>query len=96
MVKSKTDNWFVRPIHGKLKEILTTRIEEVKNGRLFDYSDIHNMGRAVKRYFKVIKLSEKKYNLRTFRKDFISRSQEAGISIWFVRPFMVSYIKSNS
>lgn len=78
---SKTDNWFVRPIHGKLKEILTTRIEEVKSGRLFNYSDIHNMSRAVKRYFKVIKLSEKKYNLRTFRKDFISRSQEAGISI---------------
>lgn len=78
---SKTNNWFVRPIHEKLKDILTFRIEEVGNGKLFDYSDIKNMGRAVRRYLSDINLSKKGYTIRTFRKDFISRSQEKGISI---------------
>ncbi len=78
---SKTDNWFVRPVHEKLKDILTTRISEVKSGRIFAYIEIHNMGRALKRYFEKLNLKEKGYTLRTFRKDFISRSQESGVSI---------------
>jgi integrase len=39
------------------------------------------MGKAFSRYIKKLNLKGKGYNLRTFRKDFISRSQDSGISI---------------
>lgn len=78
---SKTDNWFVRPIHEKLKDILTTRINEVKTGRIFNYADVKTMARAVRRYYAALKMTDKGYTVRTFRKDFISRSQESGVSI---------------
>jgi integrase/recombinase XerD len=78
---SKIDKWFVRPIHPKLHDILKERISAVKTGRLFEYSEVKNMGKAFYRYLDAIELSDKGYTLRTFRKDFISRSQEAGISI---------------
>jgi len=35
----------------------------------------------MERYFDKLGLKVKGYTLRTFRKDFISRSQEAGVSI---------------
>lgn len=78
---SKIGKWFVRPIHKSLKTILSLRMNEVKTDRIFAYNDVKNMGKAFKRYLASINLSEKSYNLRTFRKDFISRRQEAGISI---------------
>lgn len=78
---SKIDKWFVRPIHKALKEVLSLRIDEVKIGRIFEYDEVKNMGKAFSRYLEVINLSGKGYNLRTFRKDFISRCQESGISI---------------
>ncbi len=78
---SKTDNWFVRPIHENLKDVLTTRIDEVGTGRIFNYSDAKSMARAVRIYFSALELSDRGYTIRTFRKDFISRSQEAGVSI---------------
>lgn len=78
---SKIDKWFIRPIHPSLKEVLAARIAEVKTGRLFEYSEVKNIGKAFRRFMRDIKLSAKGYTLRTFRKDFISRSQEAGISI---------------
>jgi integrase/recombinase XerD len=78
---SKTNKWFIRPLHSSLKQILESRINEVNSGRLFNYTEVKNMGLAFRRYLKKIQLSGKGYNLRTFRKDFISRSQEAGISI---------------
>ncbi|HPN37288.1 MAG TPA: site-specific integrase [Melioribacteraceae bacterium] len=78
---SKTDNWFVRPIHEKLTDILTTRINEVKTGRIFNYSNSKAMERAVRRYYAALKMSDRGYTIRTFRKDFISRSQESGVSI---------------
>jgi integrase/recombinase XerD len=78
---SKTNNWFVRPIHNNIKAILAKRIEGKKSERLFDYSEIKNMGKAFQRYLADIGLDGKNYDLRTFRKDFISRSQEAGIPI---------------
>ncbi|MDP3150353.1 MAG: site-specific integrase [Ignavibacteria bacterium] len=78
---SKIDKWFIRPIHPSLKEILFSRKAEVKTGRLFDYSEVKNIGKAFRRFLEVLNLTAKGYNLRTFRKDFISRSQEAGISI---------------
>lgn len=39
------------------------------------------MGKAFQRYLSEIGLDGKNYDLRTFRKDFISRSQEAGVPI---------------
>lgn len=78
---SKTDNWFVRPIHKILFSILTKRISEKTVGKIFNYSNIKAMGKAVSRYFTELDLAGKNYTIRTFRKDFISRSQEAGISI---------------
>ena len=78
---SKIDKWFIRPIHTLLKEVLANRISEVKTGRLLDYGEVKNMGKAFNRYLEAINLSGKGYTLRTFRKDFISRCQEAGIDI---------------
>jgi len=78
---SKIDKWFIRPIHENLKEMLVDRIKEVGNGRLFEYDDVKTMGKAFNRYLEAINLSGKRYTLRTFRKDFISRCQEAGVSI---------------
>ena len=78
---SKTDNWFIRPIHNNVKAILAKRVKGKKSDRLFDYSEIKNMGRAFQRYLSDIGLDGKNYDLRTFRKDFISRSQEAGVPI---------------
>ena len=48
---------------------------------MFEYSQVKNMGKAFQRYLSDIGLGGKKYNLRTFRKDFISISQEAGVPI---------------
>lgn len=78
---SKTDNWFVRPIHEKLKKVLTVRLSEVNTGRIFNYSNLKAMEKAVRRYYKTLELTERGYTIRTFRKDFISRSQESGVSI---------------
>ena len=78
---SKTGNWYVRPIHDYVKSILEIRIKNKISGRLFDYSEVKNMGKAFRRYLEEIELDGKDYNLRTFRKDFISRSQEAGVPI---------------
>lgn len=78
---SKTDNWFVRPIHEKLKEVLTVRLAEVNKGRIFNYSNLKAMERAVRRYYKTLEMTDQGYTIRTFRKDFISRSQESGVSI---------------
>lgn len=78
---SKTGNWFNRPIHNKIKDVLTKRIEINKSEKLFDYSEVKNMGKAFQKYLAEIGLEGKNYNLRTFRKDFITRSQEAGVQI---------------
>ena len=71
----------MRPIHDNLKLILKKVIKSKKFGRLFDYSAVKNMGKAFQRYLSIIGLDGKGYDLRTFRKDFISRSQEAGVPI---------------
>jgi integrase len=60
---------------------LRRRIKEVKTGKLFEYSNVKNMGRAFSRYLVDIELDAKGYVLTTFRKDFISRSQEAGVPV---------------
>ncbi len=78
---SKVDRWYYRPIHPKVRAVLSERIKEVQVGRLFEYADVGNMSKAFRRYLKQLNLETKGYNLRTFRKDFISRCQEAGIPI---------------
>lgn len=78
---TKVDKWYYRPIHPNLKTILRQRIKEVKSGRLFDYAEVKNMGKAFSRYLEDIELDNKDYDLRTFRKDFISRCQEGGVAI---------------
>ncbi|HSP86812.1 MAG TPA: tyrosine-type recombinase/integrase [Ignavibacteriaceae bacterium] len=78
----KTGSWYVRPIHPKLKPILKIRLSEIDaEAKLFNYTEEKNMGKALSRYLEDIGLVGKNYNLRTFRKDFISRSQEAGVPI---------------
>ena len=79
---SKTGSWFVRPLHPALKPILKERCKKIGvSEKLFNYAEEKNMGKAFQRYLQKIGLGNKNYNLRTFRKDFISRSQEAGVPI---------------
>lgn len=78
---SKINKWFEQPIHDILLPVLKERIMEVKTGKLLNYAEEKNMGLAFRRYLKKIGLNGKGYNLRTFRKDYISRGQQAGIPI---------------
>ncbi len=77
----KVDRWYNRPLHSKLKTSLRQRIKKVNSGKLFEYSNVKNMGKAFSRYLEDIKLDSKGYVLTTFRKNFISRSQEKGIAL---------------
>ena len=77
----KTDQYFTVPIQEVLVPILQARINEVKEGRIFNYSSVGEMGKAFRRYLKVIGLDKKGYNLRTFRKTFTTNAFEKGISI---------------
>lgn len=56
---SKIDKWFIRPIHPVLQEVLAARIAEVKTGRLFEYSEVKNIGKAFNRFLKAVKLLER-------------------------------------
>ena len=60
------------PIHADLIPILEERINQVKTGGILNYKEIHNLGRAVERYLEKIKLHNKHYSTRTFRKTFIT------------------------
>jgi integrase len=58
--------------HKDLLPILKKRIKEIKEGRLLDYNNVENLGRAIKRYLiKDLKITEH-YTARTFRKTFIT------------------------
>lgn len=58
--------------HEKLVPVFKRRMKEVKEGLLLNYIRTENFGRAIKRYLEVLKLDDKKYSARTFRKTFIS------------------------
>jgi len=60
------------PFHLDLNDILTERIQEVKTGKLLDYSNVETLARAIKRYMKKIELDGLGYSARTFRKTFIT------------------------
>ena len=57
--------------HEDLVEIPKHRIEKVNDGKLFEYDNIENLGKACNRYFKQIGIAGKDYSARTFRKTFI-------------------------
>ena len=77
----KVDEHYVIPIHDDLIPVLKNRIDEVKEGRIIEYKSISEMGKAFRRYLKQIKLTGKKYNLRTFRKSFISFAYDSNIEL---------------
>jgi integrase len=80
----KTNEYFIIPIHESLLPILSNRINEIKSGRIFNYKNINHMGRAFRRYLKTLGLTNKNYNLRTFRKSFISMAYASGVDLTMV------------
>jgi integrase/recombinase XerD len=76
----KTDEHRVVPINQELIPLLKKRIDEVKIGRLLGYAQITNMGKAFQRFADDLKLNTD-YNLRTFRKTFISLAHGAGMEL---------------
>ena len=58
--------------HKKLVPVLKSRAREVNSGKLFNYSCVENLGRAITRYLDDLGLYTKENTARTFRKTFIS------------------------
>lgn len=63
------------PFHNDLVPILNSRIEKIKEGSLFGYSDYGYLGRSVTRFFQKIGLTGKNCSAKTFRKTFITLSR---------------------
>jgi len=79
----KSKEHFIVPIHDELIPILKSRCEEIVEGGLLNYKKISNIGKAFRRYIDEdkIKLTGKGYNLRTFRKTFISLAHDGGMDL---------------
>lgn len=77
----KSKEYFSVPIHKDLIPILKTRISQVEMGNLINYETINNIGKAFRRYLSQIKLKGKGYNLRTFRKTFITLAHSNGMDL---------------
>ena len=77
----KTKEYRMIPFHKDIKCILADRIKEVKAGFLFEYETVDNIGKAFRRYLDQLKLKGKNYNLRTFRKSFISYAYDNNIDL---------------
>ena len=58
--------------HEDLVPVLRDRINEISTEQLLDYYRVENLGRAISRYMITIKLDDKNYTARTFRKTFIT------------------------
>ena len=58
--------------HEDLLPMLTKIVEKKKIGKILEYNNIENLGRAVHRYLDVLKIASKGYSSRTFRKTFIT------------------------
>lgn len=80
----KTKNYFVVPIHPELIPTLKSRCDQIKDGRLLNYCGAKEMGKALRRYLEKIDLDGKSYNLRTFRKTFISLAYDSDIDLAIV------------
>jgi integrase len=77
----KLSKWCKAYLHNDLKEIILERINEVKSGLLFEYTDYKNIGKAFRRYLEELNLNEKGYNLRTFRKHFATAAWEYDVNV---------------
>lgn len=58
--------------HEDLLPVFSAIIEKQKTGKILDYNNIENLGRAAHRYFVVLGIGSKGYTARTFRKTFIT------------------------
>jgi integrase len=70
----KLKKWYTVPFHKDLTEILRERIKKIKTGKLFNYTDDSDMGKAFKRYLIKLELNGRGYSMRTFRKTFITNA----------------------
>lgn len=77
----KTRTYFMVPFHPDLAPILKARIDEVGTEKLLEYSTINNIGKAFRRYLMQIGLTVHGYDLRTFRKTFITTAHECGLDL---------------
>lgn len=77
----KTKSHFTIPFHPDIIPILKTRISEATTGRLLNYESVKNMGKAFSRYLEDLDITAKPYNLRTFRKTFITTAHECGLDL---------------
>ncbi|MFZ5948431.1 MAG: tyrosine-type recombinase/integrase [Stygiobacter sp.] len=77
----KTKQYFYVPFHRKLKPIMQERINQVGDSNLIKYETIGNIGKAFRRYLKMLNLDKKGYNLRTFRKTFITLAHQNDIDL---------------
>lgn len=76
----KTDEHRTVPLHQELIPLLKKRVDKIKTGKLIQYSQVKNMGKAFQRFAEFNGLNPE-YNLRTFRKTFISLSHDAGVDL---------------
>lgn len=60
------------PFHKGLVPILKSRMVEIKEGKILNYTNVENMGRAITRYYKEFRIDNKDYKPKTFRKTFIT------------------------
>ena len=58
--------------HEDLVPVLRERIKELSIDNLLDYNNVENLARAIRRFMDTLKLDDKKYTARTFRKTFIT------------------------
>lgn len=77
----KIDEPNIIPIHPKLLSFLKFRCENLQTGRIINYENTRNMGKAFNRYLADLSLSNYSYNLRTFRKTFVSLAHESGMDL---------------
>jgi integrase len=78
---TKSKRYLRVPLHDDLEESLLKRIDEVRTGRIFNYSTIGEIGKAFRRFLDDLELKGKGYNLRTFRKHFATLAYESDVSL---------------
>ncbi|MHB8335838.1 MAG: tyrosine-type recombinase/integrase [Ignavibacteriaceae bacterium] len=58
--------------HEDLVPVLSARMNVLTEGKLLDYNNVETLARACNRYFEQLKIIDKGYSARTFRKTFIT------------------------
>jgi integrase len=77
----KTKEYLQVPIHNDLVPILAKNLESRGDGKILDYKDVKILGRAFHRYLNQLELDGKGYNLRTFRKTFVTLAHDSGLDL---------------